>query len=176
MKNVKIFLKDGAVLPCKATEGSSGYDLIALENYLVLVGRTTYISTGIFLEMPEGLEAQIRPRSGLSTKQGLIIPNSPGTIDCFANDSVILTQEGNKTIDQIRINEIVYSFNEETLQIEKDVVTAIVDVGEQEVLTFEFDDSKKITVTLNTLIYTKDGLKYAKDLTVEDEIIFYHDN
>jgi dUTP pyrophosphatase len=70
-------------LPDYATAGSSGLDLRAnLESPVVLNSlERQLIPTGLFMEIPEGFEAQVRPRSGLAIKQGLTCLNSPGTID-----------------------------------------------------------------------------------------------
>ncbi len=70
-------------LPRKASQGSSGYDLYACVDDEITIepGRTALIPTGIFLEIPPGYEAQIRPRSGLALKHGVTVINSPGTID-----------------------------------------------------------------------------------------------
>lgn len=70
-------------LPEYATAGSSGMDLRAnLTSSLTLAPlERMMIPTGLFLEIPTGFEAQVRPRSGLAIKQGLTCLNSPGTID-----------------------------------------------------------------------------------------------
>lgn len=70
-------------LPCKMSEQASGYDLYAaVETEIVLApGQRALIPTGISLAMPDGLEAQIRPRSGLALKHGITCLNTPGTID-----------------------------------------------------------------------------------------------
>ncbi len=70
-------------LPAYATVGSSGLDVRAwISKPVVLKSLERFlIPTGIFLEIPEGYEAQMRPRSGLAVKQGLTCLNSPGTID-----------------------------------------------------------------------------------------------
>jgi dUTP pyrophosphatase len=70
-------------LPAYATPGSSGMDLRAdLHQELVLKPlERTLIPTGLFIELPEGYEAQVRPRSGLALKHGLTCLNSPGTVD-----------------------------------------------------------------------------------------------
>lgn len=70
-------------LPEYATTGSSGMDIRAnLSNQIILQPlERTLIPTGLFLEIPTGYEAQIRPRSGLAIKQGLTCLNTPGTID-----------------------------------------------------------------------------------------------
>lgn len=82
LKEVKIKLLDeNAKVPYKATEHSSGYDLCSNEEYILKKGERAMISTGISLEMEPGLEAQVRPRSGLAAKSGITVLNSPGTID-----------------------------------------------------------------------------------------------
>jgi dUTP pyrophosphatase len=70
-------------LPHYATEGSSGMDMRAwLEDDLVLQPmERSLVPTGLFIELPEGYEVQVRPRSGLAIKQGLTCLNSPGTVD-----------------------------------------------------------------------------------------------
>jgi dUTP pyrophosphatase len=73
----------GLELPAYATHGSAGLDLQAAVEAPVVVpslGRAL-IPTGLAIAVPEGFEAQVRPRSGLALKQGLIVPNAPGTID-----------------------------------------------------------------------------------------------
>jgi dUTP pyrophosphatase len=74
---------DGLPLPAYATPGSAGVDLAAaLADPLVLApGARAAIPTGIALALPEGYEAQVRPRSGLALRHGLAVLNSPGTID-----------------------------------------------------------------------------------------------
>jgi dUTP pyrophosphatase len=70
-------------LPAYATVGSSGLDVRAnITEPITLKSLDRYlVPTGIFLEMPTGYEAQMRPRSGMAVKQGLTCLNSPGTID-----------------------------------------------------------------------------------------------
>jgi dUTP pyrophosphatase len=80
---VKIINKSGNPLPAYATTGSSGMDLRAwLQSSLTIAPmERVLVSTGLFLELPSGYEAQIRPRSGLAIKQGITCLNTPGTID-----------------------------------------------------------------------------------------------
>lgn len=76
---------DGLELPTYETANSAGVDLRAAvaENapITLLTGERTLIPTGLAMEIPEGYEAQIRPRSGLAIKNGVTALNSPGTID-----------------------------------------------------------------------------------------------
>lgn len=70
-------------LPAYQTPGSAGLDLCAAlaEPVRLAPGERRLIPTGLIFELPEGYEAQVRPRSGLALKHGLTIVNSPGTID-----------------------------------------------------------------------------------------------
>jgi dUTP pyrophosphatase len=80
---IKIINKAKHELPAYATGASAGMDLRAnLEEPIVLKSlERTLVATGLFIELPIGYEAQIRPRSGLAFKHGLTVLNSPGTID-----------------------------------------------------------------------------------------------
>ena len=70
-------------LPRRATPGSAGYDLCAaVEAALELApGERALVPTGFAIAVPDGFEAQVRPRSGLALRHGLVLPNAPGTID-----------------------------------------------------------------------------------------------
>ncbi len=70
-------------LPDYATEGSSGMDLRAYTESVIILQpfERRLIPTGLFIELPKGFEAQVRPRSGLAIKQGITCLNSPGTVD-----------------------------------------------------------------------------------------------
>ena len=74
---------EGLPLPAQATPGSAGFDLAAaVETECVLQpGERTLVPTGFAIAVPEGFEAQIRPRSGLALRHGIVLPNAPGTID-----------------------------------------------------------------------------------------------
>lgn len=80
---VRIINQSPFELPSYATEGSAGMDLRAnIEEVVTLQPmERKVIPTGLFIELPVGYEAQIRPRSGMALKKGLSIPNAPGTID-----------------------------------------------------------------------------------------------
>lgn len=80
---VKIINQSNNPLPTYATEGSSGMDIRAsiTEPITLAPLERTLVPTGLFIELPQGYEAQIRPRSGLAVKQGITCLNTPGTID-----------------------------------------------------------------------------------------------
>ena len=70
-------------LPVYATEGAAGMDLLAAVAAPVVIasGQRVLIPTGLAIALPPGYELQIRPRSGLALRNGIVLPNSPGTID-----------------------------------------------------------------------------------------------
>jgi len=74
---------EGLELPSYASSGAAGADVrAALSEELILApGERTAVPTGLMLEIPEGWEVQVRPRSGLAIKHGLTVVNAPGTID-----------------------------------------------------------------------------------------------
>jgi dUTP pyrophosphatase len=98
---VKIINKSKNALPNYETEGSAGMDLRAdmTESVTLKPLERAMIPTGIFIELPMGFEAQVRPRSGLAAKRGLTCLNSPGTIDADYRGElkVILVNLSNET-------------------------------------------------------------------------------
>jgi dUTP pyrophosphatase len=80
---VKIVNRSSNDLPVYATEGSAGMDIRAhlTERVVMKPFERQLIPTGLFIELPHGYEAQVRPRSGLALKHGITCLNSPGTID-----------------------------------------------------------------------------------------------
>ena len=81
--NIKIINKSKNVTPTYSTRNSAGLDLRAntKEEIVLKPMSRRLIKTGLFIQLPEGSEAQIRPRSGLAYKHGITVLNSPGTID-----------------------------------------------------------------------------------------------
>lgn len=78
---IKIETIDGAAVPEYAHDGDAAVDLRAAYNFTILPGECRVIPTGIKVAIPDGYAGFVLPRSGLSTKQGLTIINSPGLID-----------------------------------------------------------------------------------------------
>jgi dUTP pyrophosphatase len=81
--NVKIINKGACPLPSYETVGAAGLDVRAniIDPSCVAPGERVLMPTGLYLEVPEGLECQVRPRSGLALKKGITVLNTPGTID-----------------------------------------------------------------------------------------------
>jgi dUTP diphosphatase len=83
VKVVRLAHADGLPLPAYQSEGAAGLDLLAAVDVPVVLrpGKRALIPTGLILELRQGFEAQVRPRSGLALKHGITVLNSPGTID-----------------------------------------------------------------------------------------------
>jgi dUTP pyrophosphatase len=85
MERIDVFIKtrDGATIPAYATDHSSGVDLCALVDEPIMLApmERALVPTGLFIGIPEGFEAEVRPRSGMAVKYGVTVLNTPGTID-----------------------------------------------------------------------------------------------
>ena len=94
-------------LPGRATPFSAGYDVRSAEEDLDLrPGEIRAVSTGLAMELPPGIECQVRPRSGLAARFGLTLPNSPGTIDPdYRGELKVLLQNGGPETVTIRRGE-----------------------------------------------------------------------
>ena len=81
--HVKVVNKSAFDLPSYATEKSAGLDLKANIEEAIVLGplERAMVPTGLFIALPDGTEAQVRPRSGLAAKHGITVLNTPGTID-----------------------------------------------------------------------------------------------
>jgi dUTP pyrophosphatase len=117
---VKITSTSKHPLPSYQTTGSAGMDLYANLTAPVVLQplERTLIPTGLRLELPEGLEAQIRPRSGLALKKGITVLNAPGTIDSdYRGDVgvmvVNLSQEAVEILDGERVAQMVIAKHEQ---------------------------------------------------------------
>ena len=81
------------LIPDAASSGSAGFDLRSRLSLVIEPGETVLVPSGIRLALPDGVEAQVRPRSGLSLRTSLRIPNTPGTIDSDFRDEVCIIAE-----------------------------------------------------------------------------------
>jgi dUTP pyrophosphatase len=131
--DVKVMLLAGnedLPLPVKMSAGSSGFDLRAAVGDTVEIepGKWKLIPTGIAVSMPVGLEAQVRPRSGLALKYGITVLNTPGTIDADYRGEiqVILVNLGSDIFTVRRGERIAQLVFAATLQVE---VSEVADLG-----------------------------------------------
>ena len=136
MKTVKILIKkkDGCEdlpLPKYATSGSSGMDLCAdVEGEVaILPGEIKLISSGIYLSIPIGFEAEIRPRSGLALKHGISLVNTPGTIDSDYRGllSLIMINHGKESFKIRRGERIAQMVIKEVIRAEIELTDSLDD-------------------------------------------------
>lgn len=84
---------DTAKTPTYGTEGSACFDIYAASDAKIYPGQCVAVRTGLIFDIPEGYELLIRPRSGISMKTKLRIPNSPGTVDSDYKSEVRILME-----------------------------------------------------------------------------------
>lgn len=128
--NIKVINKSHHPLPSYQTEGSAGLDLRAsLDSSQVIKPlQRLLIPTGLFIELPLGFEAQIRPRSGMAYKYGLTVLNSPGTIDADYRGEikvllVNLSSEDFEIKDGERVAQMVVARHEQINWVETTVIS-----------------------------------------------------
>lgn len=112
--DIRSSLVDGAKFPEYKSIGAAGCDLVSNEDVTIEPGAIRDVRTGLSIEIPNGFEAQVRPRSGLALKHGVTVLNSPGTIDSdFRGEiRVILINHGDSTFSVKkgdRIAQLVFS-------------------------------------------------------------------
>lgn len=133
MIKVKIINKSKNQNPSYETDGSAGVDLRAnIEDSIVLHPfERMLIPTGLFMEIPEGYEGQVRPRSGLAIKHGITVLNTPGTVDSDYRGEVCvilinLSQDQYVIKNGERIAQMVFS------KVEKAAFAEVKELGETE--------------------------------------------
>lgn len=129
MTKVQVINKSKHALPAYETEQSAGMDIRAnLDEPIVLepLGRAL-VKTGLFIALPKGFEAQVRPRSGLAFKKGITVLNSPGTVDADYRGEVgvILVNLSNEPFtieDGERVAQLVIARHEQATWAEVEVL------------------------------------------------------
>lgn len=111
---VPVVNKSNNSLPEYETPGAAGLDVRCTEEFTVDPGGRHLVPTGLFMEIPQGYEVQVRPRSGLALKHGITVLNSPGTIDADYRGElgVIIINHGPRSVSFAkgdRIAQIVLS-------------------------------------------------------------------
>lgn len=95
--------REDAIVPTRGSAQASGLDLYAVEDTYIDNGVTQLVKTGITFVIPEGYEIQVRPRSGLSLKTRLRIPNAPGTVDAdYTGECCVIMENVDSEGYQIR--------------------------------------------------------------------------
>lgn len=130
MLNIKIINKSEYEAPKYETEQSAGVDLRANidEEVILYPMERKLIPTGIFIELPKGYEAQIRPRSGLAAKHGITVLNSPGTIDADYRGEIMvllinLSNEYFSVKPGMRIAQMIIARHEQANFLDFDVLS-----------------------------------------------------
>ena len=131
--NIKIINKSEHPLPAYETQASAGMDLRAdlMEPVIIAPMERKLIPTGLFIELPVGFEAQIRPRSGLALKHGISILNSPGTIDADYRGElkILLINFSDKEFEVVngdRVAQMIISRHEQVSWEEVNILTETV--------------------------------------------------
>jgi deoxyuridine 5'-triphosphate nucleotidohydrolase len=185
-----------AIVPKYQTKGSSGFDLHSIvdsdnecyskignplnlnewNDTLVVPSRSQCIvRTGLAVVISKGYEMQIRPRSGLAFNHSITITNSPGTIDCVPGDTKIQTPYGDITAAEVFDSSesvVIYSYNENKMEIEKDRIVDIWLVNNLKLLEIETEGGT-IIVPEDKEIMTKKGWCRAADLDENDKILSF---
>lgn len=122
-------LLPSAILPTYGRPGDSGLDLYAVEQMTIPVGKQRVVKTGIAVEIPEGIEAQVRSRSGLARDHGVIVFNSPGTIDSGYRGEVLVLlanfgEDDFEALPGMRIAQLVFCTIEQVVLSETSKVGA----------------------------------------------------
>ncbi len=127
--NVQIINRGHQPLPYYATEKSAGMDIRANLDYPIVLKpmQRCLVPTGLFIALPDGYEAQIRPRSGLALKKGVTVLNTPGTIDADYRGEIgiiliNLSQEDFVIEDGERIAQMIIARYEQAQWIPVDVL------------------------------------------------------
>jgi len=128
--NVQIINKSKHITPAYETDGAAGMDLRAnIEEAITLKPlERAIVKTGLFIALPQGFEAQVRPRSGLAAKKGITVLNSPGTVDADYRGEigVILVNLSNEDFvvnDGERIAQLVIAKHERVAWQQVDVLS-----------------------------------------------------
>jgi dUTP pyrophosphatase len=108
--------RDDVVLPVYAKEGDAGMDICAAVSTVIAPGQTVIIPTGLKFVVPKGYEVQVRPRSGISLKTPLRVPNSPGTIDSGYRDEVGIIMSNTSDPSGPLENELIFISSKDNLK------------------------------------------------------------
>jgi dUTP pyrophosphatase len=127
--HIQVINRSKHALPAYETEQSAGMDLRANIDDPITLGplERALVPTGLFIALPPGFEAQVRPRSGMAAKQGITVLNSPGTVDADYRGEikVILVNLSNETVhlqDGDRVAQLVIARHEQAIWKVTDVL------------------------------------------------------
>lgn len=133
-RKVKLILKDGTGIPVYSTERSAGADIKANEDFTLMPNERKMVHTGIHMQLPEDIEVQVRPRSGLAIKHGVTVINSPGTIDSDYQGecNILLINHGTEAVSFKKGERIAqFVFVENVIQAEFELTDSFTETTER---------------------------------------------
>jgi dUTP pyrophosphatase len=163
------------IYPSYAHDGDSGMDVYSLEDIWLPEGSTHLFKLGFEVEFPKGYEIQVRSKSGLALKEGLVVLNSPGTVDCVPYGTQIETLSGKISVESLLKEDatnLILSYNEEENKIEEDMIEDVWEVNGVNMIRIETDESFVEIPSLKQ-VFTKRGWVEAENLKVDDEILSF---
>lgn len=166
-------LSENAIMPTRAKEGDVGYDMFSAEDIVLAPMQCAIVKTDIAVELPNGLEAQIRSRSGIAAKNTVFVLNSPGTVDCVPKGTLIKTLSGDIPVEKFLEADIksLMSYNEQTNMMEEDEIEDIWIVDNIDLIEIEMENEVSIKIPRHKEVYTKRGWIKAENLLNTDEIL-----
>jgi len=131
--SIRIKMAEGCadLAPAKAHHDDAAYDLRSRAEMELPVGKSVLVPTGLFLELPVGYEAQVRPRSGLALKHDLMLTNSPGTVDAGYRGEVgvILYNAGKQPFPVRRGDRIAQMVIAKLPEVELELADSLTETG-----------------------------------------------
>lgn len=133
---IKVYLEichPEAKTPAYARVGDAGMDIYAVEDQVIETNSTVILKTGLKVAIPEGYEIQIRPRSGLSLKTALRLPNSPGTIDAGYRDEIGIIMHNTSMTEPYKVKKgerIAQMVLQRVPMIEWQLTDSVINIGE----------------------------------------------
>lgn len=122
---VSLEVENARCIPRKASVGAAGYDLVSRNSVTLFVGDVVRVHTGVRMALPKGFEAQVRSRSGLAS-QGVIVVNSPGTIDSDYRGEVCVLMQSTKRTHEIKAGDRIAQLVIQRLpEVEFEIVEAL---------------------------------------------------
>jgi len=123
--HVRLEVENARCIPRKASVGATGYDLVSRNSVTLFVGDVVRVHTGVRMALPKGFEAQVRSRSGLAS-QGVIVVNSPGTIDSDYRGEVCVLMQSTKRTHEIKAGDRIAQLVIQRLpEVEFEIVEAL---------------------------------------------------
>jgi dUTP pyrophosphatase len=175
---VKVKLKkmyEDVVTPTYAHEGDSGMDVYAREDIVLEPNSRHLFKLGFKTAIPSGYEIQVRSKSGLALNKGLIVLNSPGTVDCVPYGTQIRTLNGTISAESLledSASNVILSYNEEQNVVEEDIVEDVWEISGTNMIRIDTENNS-IEIPESKSVFTRRGWVEAGMLLLSDEILSF---